>query len=114
MEYYNVNRILLTYYDYHARVIFPPLLIIKQVPSTLSLHPRGYSTLNCYVTITLAHDIDDGICDYSHFGNTVYRPKIRWINQVCTDLIKYNVSEDNQELRNRLSIGNIIDSKTKE
>ena len=46
--------------------------------------------------------------DYAHYGNTVFRPRVRWSNTPRTNLIIFNAEEDVDELVKKLRIGNKV------
>lgn len=41
---------------------------------------------NRYKPIAYNDDIDDGVFDFKHYGNNVYRPTVRWANRPRQDL----------------------------
>ena len=55
-------------------------------------------TLTRYISLDYGTDIDDGKFDYSHYGNTVLRPKLKWVDRGRDDLIIFDEKEDMDEL----------------
>lgn len=51
------------------------------------------------------NDIDDGIFDFKHYGNTVSRPAVKWREKARYDLIEFNKAMDDAELAKGLKIG---------
>ena len=61
--------------------------------------------MNKYIPIDYATDIDEGVSDCTHYGNTVFSPCVRWSNNSRTYLIISDAKEDMDELTKKLRIG---------
>ena len=61
--------------------------------------------MNRYIPIDYSTDIDDGMFDYSHHGNTVFRPTIKWSESPRDDIIVFDKATDSQELYDNLKVG---------
>ena len=61
--------------------------------------------MNRYIPIDYSTDIDNGMFDYSHHGNTVFRPTIKWSEKPRDDINIFDESTDSEELNVNLNIG---------
>jgi len=59
---------------------------------------------NRYIPLDYGTKIDDGVFDYSHYGNMVYCPKLRWANRDRLDIIQFNKVDDLVELKPNIRI----------
>ena len=57
-----------------------------------------------------ATDIDDGIFEYSDYGNCVFRPNLKWVDRKREDIIWFNEDNDAEELKKGLEIGSSINT----
>ena len=64
--------------------------------------------LNKYVPIGYSDEIDEGVFDYSHYGKTVFRPKLKWEDQPRHNLITFETTKDIEELDKGLRIGKLV------
>ena len=60
--------------------------------------------MNRYVPIDSSIDIDYGMFDYSHHGNTGFCPTIMWSESPRDDIIVFDESTDSEELNDNLNI----------
>ena len=60
---------------------------------------------NKYVPVDYSDDIDEGVFDYSHHGNAVYRPKEKWADKNRDDIITFDNENNMEELMQNLHIG---------
>ena len=51
-----------------------------------------------------ATDIDDGVFDFKHYGNCVFRPKLQWDPGDRDDIILFDSSKHDKELQVGLKI----------
>ena len=49
---------------------------------------------NKYVPLDYSTDIDEGAFNFSHHGNTVFRPRKRWADKERNNLIKLDANND--------------------
>ena len=69
---------------------------------------------NRYIPLDYGDDVDEGVFELSHFGKTVFHPKIRWVDKPRDDIISYNDTTDREELMANLNVGANVDSKHKD
>ena len=51
--------------------------------------------------------------DYSHHGNTVFRPTIKWSESLRDDIIVFDKATDSQELYDNLNVGKNVSAAHK-
>ena len=64
--------------------------------------------LNKYAPIDYSDDIDEGVFNYSHYGKTVFRPKLYWTDRPRHGLITFETKKDIAELDKGLRIGKMV------
>lgn len=61
-----------------------------------------------------ATEIDDGVFDFQHYGNCVFRPKLTWDPGERDDLIAFDPSKHMDELQSGLRINPLVDASVKD
>ena len=66
----------------------------------IELPPNIYRTKaqNKYILLDYGTEIDGGLFDYTHFGNSMFKPSIDWTNHKRTGIITYSEEIDWAEL----------------
>ena len=83
---------------------------------TITLSPKIWRPRppNRYIPIDYADDVDDGIFDYSHYGNTVFCSKPQLSDCLRKDIILFDASTDMSELDEGLVVSSSTDTFTAE
>ena len=71
-------------------------------------HPKP---INKYILIDYANDMREGVFDFAHYGNRVFRPSIQWADTQRGNIIFYNDKYDKVELESNLRTRKNITSK---
>ena len=69
---------------------------------------------NLYIPIDYLYDIGDGLLDYTHYGEAVFKPKFNWKAHTRNDIITYNHAKDWDKLEKGLKIGDTASADSRE
>ena len=69
---------------------------------------------NRYIHIDYSNDVNEGVFDFSHYGRTVFCPKIKWSDKDWDEIILFDKASDTEELIKKIYIGKIINWRYKE
>ena len=60
---------------------------------------------NKYIPLDYATDVDEGVFDFAHHGNTVFRPRKRCADKERDNLITFDAENDMADLPENLKVG---------
>ena len=83
-------------------------ILVIELPTKV-WHPK---VLNKYDPIDYSDNIDESIFDYSHYGKTVFRPKLKRADRPRHNLITFETKKDIAELEKGLRIGKLVPLST--
>ena len=63
---------------------------------------------NKYIPLDYATDVNEGVFDFAHHGNTIFRPRKRWADKARDDLIPFDAENDMDDLLENLKIGSNV------
>ena len=61
--------------------------------------------VNIYTPTDQSNGIREGVFEFKQYGNTMFRPKIKWVDHNREDVIQYNEGIHKAELEKYIRIG---------